>query len=72
MSNGQVKARLVFAPIRETKTLYTQGRYGYSTPSGLALLLATVPEEDFDEAQDAFLEDEALLSLLAVDRRVVV
>lgn len=42
-----------------------------SFPAGFALLLATVPEEDFDEAQGAFLEDEALLSPLAVDRRPV-
>ena len=40
-----------------------------SFPAGFALLLATVPEEDFDEAQGAFLEDGALLSPLAVDRR---
>jgi hypothetical protein len=32
-------------------------------------LLATVPEDLFDEAQDAFLEDETLLSPLAVDQR---
>src|SRR5215217_7515296 len=42
-----------------------------SFPTGFALLLATVPEEDFDEAQSAFLEDGALLSPLAVDRRLV-
>jgi hypothetical protein len=30
-----------------------------------------VPEDLFDEAQDAFLEDETLLSPLAVDRRPV-
>jgi hypothetical protein len=42
-----------------------------SFPAGFALLLATVPEEDFDEAQGAFLEDGALLSPLAVDRRLV-
>ena len=42
-----------------------------SFPAGFALLLATVPEEDFDEAQGAFLEDGALLSPLAVDQRPV-
>jgi hypothetical protein len=42
-----------------------------SFPSGFALLLVTVPEADFDEAQSAFLEDPALLSPLAVDRRPV-
>ncbi len=42
-----------------------------SFPAGFALLLATVPEEDFDEAQGAFLEDDVLLSPLAVDRRPV-
>ena len=39
-----------------------------SFPAGFALLLATVPEEDFDEVQGAFLEDGVLLSPLAVDR----
>ena len=38
---------------------------------GFALLLATVPEDEFDEAQGAFLEDDALLAPLAVDRRPV-
>jgi hypothetical protein len=42
-----------------------------SFSDGFALLLATVPESDFDEAQSAFLEDDALLSPLAVDRRPV-
>jgi hypothetical protein len=42
-----------------------------SFPAGFALLLATVPEGDFEEAQSAFLEDDALLSPLAVDRRPV-
>lgn len=40
-------------------------------PAGFALLLATVSEEEFDEAQGAFLEDDALLAPLAVDRRPV-
>jgi hypothetical protein len=47
------------------------GDWEASFPSGFALLLATVSEELFDEAQGAFLEDDALLSLLAVDRRLV-
>jgi hypothetical protein len=42
-----------------------------SFPVGFALLLATVPEEEFEEAQSAFLQDDTLLSPLAVDRRPV-
>jgi hypothetical protein len=42
-----------------------------SFPHGFALLLATVPEEEFEEVQTAFLEDDTLLSPLAVDRRPV-
>jgi hypothetical protein len=42
-----------------------------SFPAGFALLLATAPEEEFEEAQSAFLQDDALLSPLAVDRRPV-
>ena len=38
---------------------------------GFALLLATVPEEEFEEVQTAFLEDDTLLAPLAVDRRPV-
>lgn len=38
---------------------------------GFALVLAVVPEDSFDEAQDAFLEDPELLEPLAVDRRPV-
>lgn len=40
-------------------------------PSGLALALATVPEDLFEDAQEAFLEDESLIEPLAVDRRAV-
>ena len=40
-------------------------------PAGFALALASVPEELFDEAQEAFLEGEALEVPLAVDRRPV-
>jgi hypothetical protein len=47
------------------------GEWETSFRAGFALVLATVPEEDFDEAQSAFLEDDALLSPLAVDRRPV-
>jgi hypothetical protein len=47
------------------------GEWETSFPAGFALLLATVPEEDFDEAQSAFLKDDNLLSPLAVDRRPV-
>jgi hypothetical protein len=42
-----------------------------SFPAGFALLLATVPEGDFEEAQGAFLEGGTLLSPLAIDRRPV-
>lgn len=42
-----------------------------SFSSGFALALVTVPEDLFDEAQAAFLEDESLIEPLAVDRRVV-
>src|ERR671917_2582427 len=42
-----------------------------SFPAGFALLLATVPEEEFEEVQSAFLQDDTLLSPLAVDRRPV-
>ncbi len=38
---------------------------------GLALALVTVPAELFDEAQEAFLEDESLEAPQAVDRRPV-
>ncbi len=47
------------------------GEWEAAFPAGFALLLATVPAELFDEAQGAFLEDDALLSPLAVDRRLV-
>ena len=40
-------------------------------PEGLALALATVPADQFDEVQEAFTEDPSLLSPLAVDRRPV-
>jgi hypothetical protein len=39
-------------------------------PDGFALVLATVPADQFDEVQDAFLE-EGLEAPLAVDRRIV-
>jgi hypothetical protein len=47
------------------------GEWEASFPTGFALLLATVPEKYFDEAESAFLEDDTLTSLLAVDRRSV-
>jgi hypothetical protein len=40
-------------------------------PVGFTLLLATVPEEEFEELQSVFLQDDTLLSPLAVDRRPV-
>jgi hypothetical protein len=47
------------------------GEWETTFPAGFALVLATVPEDLFDEAQGVFLEDEGLLSPLAVDRRPV-
>jgi hypothetical protein len=41
-----------------------------SFPASFALLLATVAETFFDENESAFLDD-TLISLLAVDRRLV-
>src|SRR5215210_1552437 len=40
-------------------------------PEGFALALATIPADLYDETQEAFLEDQALISPLAVDRRPV-
>jgi len=40
-------------------------------PGGFALSLVIVPAENFDAAQDAFLEDPKLLAPQAVDRRPV-
>lgn len=39
--------------------------------SGFALVLATVPAELSEDAQDAFLEDQTLKAPLAIDRRPV-
>jgi len=47
------------------------GEWAASFPAGFALLLVTVPERDFDEVQSVFLEDDCLLSPLAIDRRPV-
>lgn len=38
---------------------------------GFALVLATVPDDKFEDAQDAFLEDDSLEAPLAIDRRPV-
>src|SRR5918995_7184232 len=46
------------------------GEWAGTFPGGFALVLATVPAELFDQAQDAFLED-GLEAPLAVDRRPV-
>ena len=62
-----VKKRLLRLGMPE----HLAGEWEASFPAGFALLLATVPEEDFDEVQSAFLEDDALLSPLAIDRRPV-
>lgn len=43
----------------------------YFSAGGFALVLATVPQELFEDTQDAFLEDESLQAPLAVDRRPV-
>lgn len=40
-------------------------------PSGFALVLATMTEDGAEDAQEAFLADERLVSPLAVDRRPV-
>jgi hypothetical protein len=40
-------------------------------PEGFALALATIPADQFDDAQDAFTEDPRLLSPFAVDRRLI-
>ncbi len=46
-------------------------KWAEAFPSGFALVLVTVPEEDSEEAQEAFLADDRLVSPLAVDRRPV-
>ena len=46
-------------------------RWAEGFQHGLALALVTVPAERFDEAQEAFLEDESLEAPQAVDRRPV-
>lgn len=47
------------------------GEWAEAFPHGFALVLATVPEELSEEAQEAFLADKRLVSPLAVDRRPV-
>ena len=47
------------------------GEWQGAFPGGFALSLVTVPADLFDEAQDAFLEDQGLLAPQAVDRRPV-
>ena len=42
-----------------------------SFPTGFALALVVIPEDSFDEVQEILLEDESLVSPLAVDRRPV-
>lgn len=46
-------------------------RWSVAFPEGFALALVTVPSDLFEEAQEAFLEDDDLQSPLAVDRRPV-
>lgn len=45
--------------------------WGSAFPDGFALALAIVPEDVFDETQEAFLVDPEFASPLAVDRRPV-
>ena len=47
------------------------GEWNAAFSNGFALALVTVPEEHFDEAQEAFLEHEDLRATLAVDRKPV-
>ena len=47
------------------------GDWAEAFPSGFVLVLATVPEESSEDAQEAFLADDNLVSPLAVDRRLV-
>jgi hypothetical protein len=47
------------------------GEWAAAFPEGLALVLATVPEENFDKAQGTFLDRDDLRVPLAVDRRPV-
>jgi hypothetical protein len=47
------------------------GEWEDSFPAGFALLMAAVPEKYFDDVESAFLEDDTLISILAVDRRPV-
>lgn len=46
-------------------------RWSVAFPEGFALALVTVPSDLFEEAQEAFLEDDDLQIPLAVDRRPV-
>ena len=47
------------------------GEWEQSFSEGVALVLVTVPEERFEQVEEAFLADERLRSPLAVDRRPV-
>lgn len=47
------------------------GEWNAAFPDGFALALVTVPEDQFDEAQEAFLARQDLHSPLAVDRKPV-
>ena len=47
------------------------GEWQSAFPGGFALVLVTISEESFDEAQSVFLEDPDLVSPLAIDRRPV-
>lgn len=47
------------------------GEWNDAFPGGIALVLATVPEDHFDEAWEVFLEQDVLRSPLAVDRKPV-
>ena len=47
------------------------GEWNDAFPGGFALILVTVQEDHFDEAQETFLEHDGIHALLAVDRRPV-
>jgi hypothetical protein len=65
------RPRIVKELLRLGMPEHLAGEWEACFPSGFALLLATVPETAFEEAQEAFTEDESLISPLAIDRRPV-
>ena len=63
----QVKKKLLGMALPERLAEEWEERFS----SGLGLVLVAVPEQKFDEVQEAFLLDESLQAPLAVDRRPV-